>query len=242
MHPLPQPLPRIQDRLTRGAAPAEVIAELLPRSREEAVAYARRLPLWDEYRGRYSDQAVALACVISRRAMREFGLAIGEDGRVTERFREGVTPPTPKPSLTFPLAVRGEDVRVEYTSDYFPRSGQDHFYFVSPHEPARAHPLSGTGHWSQFAMHDAVEACGGPESYAALYAEARLSGREKEFAALFEGKWPEAKQPRRKRASRPAGAPARAELQVVGGHTAAVAEERREAPDEKQPLAQKSLF
>jgi hypothetical protein len=237
-------LQHLQDRLGRSAAPARIIEDLLPRTRADAVAWVRRLPLWDEYRGQYPDQVVALARVISRRAMREFDLAIGEDGRVLERVREGTPWNTPAPALTFPLAVGGEEVRVEYTREYFPRSGQDHFYFVSPHTPPRAHPLSETGYLSQFIRHDTVEACGGPHAYAALFAEARLRGEEQELAATFEGRPPEGKPPRRKRPE-PVASPAREQMPpavVLGEHTAAVVQEQLGPGQPVQPPPRQGML
>jgi hypothetical protein len=210
-------LRRIQDRLGRGDPPARVIEELLPLTPDEAVGWARRLPAWDEYRGPFQGQAVALARVVSRRAMRAFGLAFSEDGRVVGRPREGRPWPAPIPVQTFRLAAGGEELGVEYTPDYFPGGGTDHFSFVSPHQPPRPHRLSETGYLSQFAPHDAVEACGGPRAYAALFAEARLRGQEKAFNATFEGEWPEGKRRRRKKAAPAAG---EGRPPVLGEHTA----------------------
>ncbi len=233
-------LRQIQDRLSRlshRGAPADLIAELLPSTRAEAVTWARRTAGWDEYRGRYPGQAVAVARVVSRRAMRAFDLTLTEDGRVLDRHAEGLPFRPPEPTRVFPLDVGGEAVKVEYTAEYFPRSGQDHFYFVSPHEPSQPHPLSETGYLSHFALHDAVEACGGPEAYAALFAEARLRGAEKEFAATFEGAWPEVKKPRRRKSAGERGPPP-----VVGEHTAAVAQERQAEASVTRPPRQGELF
>jgi hypothetical protein len=157
------------------------------------------LPAWEEYRGQYPDQAIGLARVVSRRAMRSFGLSLSQDGRVSGGLQGSKSWQTPKPSLTFRLAAGGEEVRVEYTPDCFPGGGEDLFYFVSPHELGRPNCLSPSGYYSRRAPHDSVEACGGPRAYAALFAQARLAGQEKAFDAVFEGAWPEAKPTRRKK-------------------------------------------
>jgi hypothetical protein len=82
--------------------------------------------------------------------------------------------------------VGSEEVRVEYAPHYLPNSDQDLFTFISPHESLRPHPLSETGFWSHFTFRDAVEACGGPESYASLLTESMLQG-DRSFDALFHG-------------------------------------------------------
>jgi hypothetical protein len=234
-------LDRIRQRLERQHDPLAVIEELSPRTLTEALRWARLRPVWDEYRGLYPEQVIGVAAVLGRRAMREFGLTQGGDGRVRHARPEGRAWQTPGPSLRFEMAVAGQPVRVEYTQDYFP-TGTDHFAFVSPHAPARPHPLSESGYRSHFALPEAVEACGGPEGYAARFAEARLAGREKEFEAAFEGRWPEANPPRHRRESRPEEMPAVAgPSPVVGGHTAAIAGERRE-DQSKSPPVQKTLF
>jgi hypothetical protein len=222
----------------------QVIAELLPRTRTEAVTWAQRLPAWDEYQGEYPDQVIGLARVVSRRAMRGFALTLSEDGRVVGRLREGKPGQTPEPSLTFLLAVGGEEVRVEYTPDYFPNGGKDLFYFVSPHEPARPHCLSASGYLSQFAQHDAVAACGGARAYAALFAEAQLRGEEQAFNTAFEGAEPAAKRTGRKKTRMPVPPPAAAEGQapVLGDHTARVIEEQTGVKEEHEPPRQGLLF
>jgi hypothetical protein len=239
-------LQRLHDSLSQGIPPTRLIEELLPRTRADALAWARRLPLWDEYRGQFSDQVVALARVISRRAMKAFHLSLTEDGRLRQPHAEGKALPAPQPSLTFSLTINGEKIRVEYTHNYFPRSGdlKDNFYFVIPHAPPRAHPLSETGHRSQFALHDAVEACGGPQAYATLFAEATLRGEEKPFAATFEGEWPDAEKPRRATAPKPVLPPAAEKMNqpVAGEHAAKVTAERDEpAPTATRPQ-QRTLF
>ena len=98
--------------------------------------------MWEEYHRQYPAQAIALARLVSLRSMREHRLILREDGRVVERPAEGKPRRTPKPAVTFPLTVGGEEVRVEYVEQYFPNSGAGMLYFRSPHEPARPHPLS----------------------------------------------------------------------------------------------------
>jgi hypothetical protein len=242
-HPHPHDtLQRIQERLSQGLTPQQVIEQLLPRTHGDAMTWAGRLPGWDEYRGQYPAQTVALARVISRRAMRTFGLTLSEDGRVVDGHHKGKPCPTPKPSLAFRLAIRGEELQVEYTPDYFPNAGKDNFSFISPHDPPQAHCLSETGYLSQFAQHDAVEACGGPEAYAARFAEARLRSEEKEFTAAFEGQWPEGKQSRPKKASLPAAPPVRDQLPVLGDHTAKVIVEQEAKKPTSEPPRQRTLF
>ena len=210
-------LEKIRERLSQDATPAAIIEEMMPKTCEEAFTWSGRLPGWDEYQDRFQAQAVALARVISRRAMKEFRLMIRDDGRVVERLAERKGWKTPPPAAIFPLVVGGEEVRVEYTTGYFPNSGIDHLYFVSPHDPPKAHPLSDTGYHSCFVPHDAVEACGGPQSYAALLTEAVLRGEEQSFIEAFEGPLPETDARRRRVANRPAAEP--------GGHAERVMSE-----------------
>lgn len=147
MMPSVRPLPslldtlkHIQERLSHGLGPQQVIEELLPQTRTDAMTWGRRLPGWEEYGGPFPAQVVALARVVSLRAMRAYRLTLNEDGRVVERRREEQPWKPQKPSLTFPLALGGEEVRVEYTADYFPDGGKDHFYFVSPQNPRSPMP------------------------------------------------------------------------------------------------------
>jgi len=192
----------IQQRLSQAATPAAVVEEMLPRSRDEALLWGRRLSGWEEFRGRYPDQAISLARVISRRAMQQYRLILRQDGCVVESRAEGKGWKTPRPAASFPLKVGGEEVRVEYTTRYFPNDDTALVYIVSPHEPPQAHALSETGHYSRFVPHDVVEACGGPQAYAALLADACLRGREKEFTEAFEGA-PPAAEPKRHRPANP---------------------------------------
>jgi hypothetical protein len=233
-----QTLTEIRDRLTRGEEPLAVVQAVSPCVRHDAVAWVRRLSVWEEYRGEFPDQVVAIARTVSRRAMRSFGLSISEDGRILDSAQQR-TGPAPQPTERFSLAVNGETLRVAYTPDYFPRAGTDSFYFTSPHEPAQPHPLSQTGFLSQFASHDAVEACGGARGYAAQFAAAKLRGEEKEFAAAFEGNWPESA------ASRPKGKRKRAtrvDQPAIGPQTAQVIEEQDASPDRASKPQQNRLF
>jgi hypothetical protein len=220
----------IELRLARSTAPAALIEEMLPHTHDEAVTWARRLPIWEEYRGCCPARVIALARLISRRAMQEHDLILTEDGRVTERPREATRRPTPQPALVFALCGGEAEIRVEYTPAYF--AGRDHFQFRSPHEPVQPIPLSETGWYSHFAHRDAVEACGGPEAYAALFAEARRDGREDEFVAAFEGASPQVKCLRRARKERP-GRPE--QPPAPGGHAGGVTERGAQGDDEEAP-------
>jgi hypothetical protein len=243
-------LDQIQARLNEGTSPAQVIAELLPRTRAEAVGWGRRLPAWDEYRGQYPGQTVAVARLVSRQALRAFRLILTEYGQVIDKPGEQGRHRTPEPSLRFRLALGDEEVCVAYTPDYFPQDDRSDFYFTSLHESSQPHPLSGSGYWTHFASQDAVEACGGPQAYAAQLAAARLRGEEKSFDAAFEGKPPEyRKQPagskgrRRRKVPLPA-MPAPTEpppIAVLGEYTAQVIVER-EAQPPQQPPRQRLLF
>lgn len=212
-------LQHIQTRLALET-PLDLIDALSPQSQHQAVTWARRLPLWDEYRGEYPAQAVALARAVSRRAMREFGLVFDAEGRVVEKEQGRRKEPQTK---TWTMQIGEETIEVRHTPHYF--QGSDLFSFVGEevapkdddpisqlldrHKP---HALSGSGWWSHYASHDAVEACGGPKAFAKLYADARLAGQEEELAATLEGTAPE--KPQRGKV-RP----------VLGGHTAEVAQE-----------------
>jgi len=224
-------LGRIQERLSQGATPAAIIEEMMPHTREEAFTWSCRLPGWDEYQNRFPAQAVALARLVSRRAMKEYRLMIREDGRVVERPAERKGWKTPPPDIVFPLVVGGEEVQIRYTTGYFPNSAIDRLYFVSPHDPPKAHPLSDTGYHSCFVPHDAVEACGGPRAYASLLADAILRGEEQEFIEAFEGPLPETDPRRHRQANRPRLGP--------GGHAG-----RLIAEEEKphNPSQQRMLF
>ena len=208
-------LRRIQERLNEGAAPATVIEEMLPKSRDEAVFWGRRLPGWEEYQNDFPAQVVAMARVISRRAMQQYRLILREDGRVAERRVEGKGWKTPLPAAAFSLTVGGEEIHVTYTRDYFPYSDTGLLYFVSPHEPPEAHPLSDTGHYSRFVPNDVVEGCGGPQAYAALLADACLCGQEQSFIEAFEGALPETDPRRPRPANRPIAATVRHASRVM---------------------------
>ena len=222
-------LRHIEKRLSQGVAPAVLIKEMLPRTRDGALSWGRRQAVWDDYRREYPAQAVALARIISQRAMREHGLTLRKNGRVVKQPAEGKgwKPPT----AIFPLVIGGEELRVEYTAQYFPNDDTALLYFVSPHEPAKAHPLSETGYHSCFVPHDAVEACGGPQAYASLLAQAILRGEEQGFIEVFEGALPVTDPRRHRKENRPAAEP--------GGHAERVMVEQ-EKPQE--PPRQRMLF
>jgi hypothetical protein len=222
-----QTLGRIQERLSQGASAAVIIEELMPRSREGALSWARRLSGWEEYAPQYTAQAVALARIVSRRTMREFSLTLRADGRVEEKPREPTPWQTPPPTLTFLLELAGEPVQVRYTRRYFPDGVTDMLYFVSPHEIGRPHALSGSGHLSHLVPSDIVEACGGPQAYAVLLADAILRGEEKQFTETFEGAFPKAGQRQPRKAKRPRPTP--------GGHAARVIAEEEKAPGPPPP-------
>jgi hypothetical protein len=174
--------------------------------------------------------------------MKEFCLEFGDDGRVRPHRSEGQACKTPEPT-PFQTEVRGEHVRVEYTRGYFPSGVTDLFDFVSP-ELGTPHPLSESGYCSRFAPHETVEACGGPEAFARLFADALPAGREKELMEAFAGKLPEAGKPRRRKVQAEAPGPEEPgqeppERPVLGENTAAA--EPIPAGNEK-PVSQRSLF
>jgi hypothetical protein len=200
----------IEHRL-KGQSLSHIIETLLPR--ETPITWARRLSGWDEYP--FPAQVKAIARIISQRAMKENGLRLTEDGRVVSR--DAKVRMDPKPERTFTLAIADEQLTVEYTSDYYP--GKDLLSFVSP----KPHCLSETGHLSQFVPRDIVDACGGPEAFAALYAEAKVQGTDKELMAVFEGRSPD---PKRRKPSR-------------GNHSARVVGEPESSVT---PVEQRTLF
>ncbi len=235
-------LQHIQTRLA-SETPINVIDALSPQSHAQAVTWSRRLPLWDEYRGDYTGQVVALARAVSRRAMREFGLVFDAEGRVVQKEEGRRTEPQTK---TWAMQIGEETIEVRYTPHYF--QGTDLFSFVGEEVPPKddqpisqvldrhkPHALSESGWWSHYAPHDVVEACGGPKAFAQLYADARLAGQEEELAAALEGKTPE-------KSSRGKPKPARPERPVLGGYTAEVAQERREEAEPMGPVRQRELF
>jgi hypothetical protein len=229
-------LQQIQARLAQQP-PTQIIEELSPRTRTDAVSWARRLPLWDDFSRDITNQAIAVARVISRRAMREYGLTFDSDGRVGEQKPLSSSPE--RPTRIFHMKIGEETVEVRYVRRYFPQTGQDLFSFVGEKLPGeqityKPHPLSESGWWSHFASHDAVEAMGSPEAYATRYAEAKLRGDD--FEAVFEGKRPEGK-PKNGR-KQPKEEPVKP---VIGQHTAQVIQEQVEQKAE-EPLSQKSLF
>ena len=223
---------RLADRawelLADGLSPQEIVQRLAPRSRDDALHLARRLPLLDERPA--SDRGAAMARLAARVGMRRHGLAFTPTGSVGDDLTH-CGHDTPPPTMTFP----GDGCAVAYTAGYF--RDRDHFSFVGHGEPPRPHPLSGTGYWSHFAAPDAVAALGGPEAYVAAYA-ASGPDRDRLFREAFEGERQEvARKPRKA---------------VVGKHTERVVEppvaravtEPDEPPerDETPPCGQRSLF
>lgn len=199
MTPL-QTLQHISARLA-DTSPTDIIDELMPEFPVDAIRWVRHLTVWDGFRGQFPDQAIAIARVISHRAKREFGITVTNDGRVIE----GDVKPArtnPAPDEIFTLTINGQPVKVDYTESYFPAVAKDVFQFS-----AENNPLSETGFQSVFVGHDAVEAVGGPREFAAMYAEAKLAGGDKEFMEGFEGRSAEGKPMKRK---------------AVGKHTAKV--------------------
>ncbi|HZZ77136.1 MAG TPA: hypothetical protein VFE62_01375 [Gemmataceae bacterium] len=156
-----------------------MIDELTPDFPAQGVKWAQCLSYWEAFRGQFPDQAVAIARVISKRAMREFGLAFDSEGRVVEKNAGAGA----EPETVFTLEVYGKPVEVSH--QYSPRTGSDSVSFS-----AADNPLSETGFWHIFVPHDVVDALGGPETFAAQIAEAKLAGAEKEFMAAFEGEHP----------------------------------------------------
>src|SRR5262249_18699152 len=162
---------------SQRAAPAQIIADLLPQTRPGALTWAQRLPGWDEYRKQFSGQVIAIARVVSKRSMRLHGLAFDDEGRVVDS-RSLIERNThhQKASRYFPLRIGDDTVTVEYTPGYFVKAGTARFAFIGDPLPAdvkpismihlhKAHALSDTGWHSHVASRDAVEAAGGPEAY-----------------------------------------------------------------------------
>jgi hypothetical protein len=78
-------------------------------------------------------------------------------------------------TMQFIIVIDGIDVQVIHESPWL-NSEYDHFQFSDTHEPRRSIPISATGYRSQFAHHEVVERCGGPQAYAKAYAEAQRRG------------------------------------------------------------------
>ena len=234
-------LQQIQDGLV-SSTPAQLIEKLLPFTDAEAVTWVRRLPFWEEFRGEFSGQAIAVARLVSLRSMREFGLAFDRQGKVVPEDQPfGYVE---KPTSIFPLKIGEDTVNVRYTRYSFPYYGKDSFSFVGERLPdhpkqnysgCKPHSLSSTGWWSITVPHDAVEAYGGPEAFAALYAQAKLRGEDKEFEAVFEGNRQQSKPKYKRKAAKPI----ETEKPVIGEHTAHVVQEQT---SQAGPGMQKSLF
>ncbi len=215
---------RATQMLADGHGPRQVIDQLAPQTRAEALHLARRLPLLDERPA--GDRGAAAARLATRIGLKRYGLAFTPTGSVGDdlTYRGHTTPP---PTSTFP----GDGCTVAYTRGYF--RDKDNFSFVGPGEPPQPHPLSGTAYWNHFAASDAVTALGGPKAYVAAYTAAG-PGRDSLFREAFEGSRPE---------------PTRKPRRVMGTHTAKVVEPpaARSVPesgpeDETPPGRQRSLF
>jgi len=196
------------------------------------MAFARRIALWEEFRGEYGNQAVAIAAAVSRRGMKEFSLEFSQEGRLGERWTQRGRNYPPPPCLRIPITVAGEEVIAEYTPEYLGSLSTDHIAFVSPHDPKKPIPMSKTGYHSHFTSREAVDAMGGPARYATELAEALVSGSERQFDAAFHGPGPEIKKavkPTRRLDGHP--------KPVLGGHTAKVIQ----GPDASPPK-QNTLF
>src|ERR1700722_14222915 len=102
---LPDTLKHIQERMSQGLGPQQVIEELLPLTRTDAVTWLRRLSIWAEYAEQFPVQTVALARLISPRARREFSLKLTEDGRVIDSKHQGPPCQTPRPTKKFRLSI-----------------------------------------------------------------------------------------------------------------------------------------
>ena len=117
---MPQPPPhaileRIQARLNQDAAATQVIEELLPHTRAEALTWAQRLTGWDEFRGQHPDQAIGIVRSISQRSLREFSLILNQECRIIDKPAERGQYLRPEPSQRFRLPIQGEEVCVAYT-------------------------------------------------------------------------------------------------------------------------------
>ncbi len=101
-------LQAIADALQRSSDPLAVIEELSPRSSSDALTWARRRALWDDYQDQFPDQVTALAVVISRRAMRQLGMWFAEDGRLRKCPAAQLASRPNDPADQFPLVVDGK--------------------------------------------------------------------------------------------------------------------------------------
>jgi hypothetical protein len=240
MDSAPQTLERIREALTHPTEVPTLIDQFAPRTRADALAWGRRRPIWDEYRGHFPDQVIDIACVISRRALREFDLMFNDEGCVVNRISRPVTGEPEKPTDVFRLTIKGEPVEVEYTPDYFGNRGSDHFAFKTPAERGRAHPLSQTGYLSHLVRPEIIGALGGPRVYAERFAEASIRGELADFTGFFEGERPKTKPQRRKR---PARVTEKTEQPspVLGEHTAKIVAENSPIDMDKPPN-QRTLF
>ncbi len=88
--------------------------------------------------------------------------------------RKSETKPAKK---VFLLTVDAQQMRVEYTPNYF--DGQGHFEFRSPHSPACGIPVSETGYLSHFAPMIAIEAGQSVEAFARQIVDAIFAERSR---------------------------------------------------------------
>lgn len=207
--------------LAEGLTPQEVVTQLTPPTKPEAVALARRLPLLHERPD--ADRGAACVRLAARAGMRRFRLAFAPDGRVADD--PAYNRPRADPA---PVVLPAAGCTVEYVARYFP--DRDHFQFLGPPAgdpdkdsvtPRQPIPLSGTGHWSHFAHPDAVRAMGGPAAYiAALLADGPAGAKALTAAFEFDGTPPESK-PKPRRPPQP----------VVGEHTARLVPPAAPAPE-----------
>ena len=222
-------LAQIQQGIARGNSPLELIDALMPKTTLGAEEWIRSLPMFPAYPHLHTEQVVAIARIIAKRAMREFSLKLTEDGRVIDARQKRPDWSTPKPKSNFTLKLAGEEINVEYTRGYFP-DGTGSYSFTG--KPGQPHCLSETGFWSKLVSHDVVEACGGAEAYAVLIAEAQLRDETKALDAVFEGEWPQTatRKPREKKPTA-----------TIGQHTAQVVTQTS-PPADSRPTIQRSMF
>ncbi len=69
-------------------------------------------------------------------------------------------------AITFTLTIDAQEMRVQYTPDYFTSFPVGRFQFFSPHEPRRRIPVSATGYKNHFVPMPEIEAAPNPEEYA----------------------------------------------------------------------------
>ena len=82
-----------------------------------------------------------------------------------------------KPSKTILIKVEAQEMRVEYTPNYF--AGQGHFEFRSPYSPSKGIPISETGYLSYFAPMELVEAAASPEAFSQTVVQLMMTASQK---------------------------------------------------------------